>query len=650
MPKAKRMVIFGIDSISMKVLDQILERGYCPTIKRLIENGCYGQGRSFCPVETGTNWPVLATGASPSITGCNMSMRLPGMPLNASMRGFPSELCKAEQIWNAARRGGKRSVIFDYPQSRPVNCEDAIHVGEDGRPGQSYRALSEMCGYKTAGHYGDGAGGQKELVKKIHFTLATDWANLPASPQLPLAAELPVVPWATTDYKKCSSLYALLIPEADKGFTSVAICAKKDFKTKLGEVRFAGKRHYVAKITEKGFEAVRFDKARLDTWSDWLINDFETDKGTVRAATRAKLFALSPDGRSVHLYFHQLYPVDGFAHPERINQKLLAECGPYFPHTCRQQTINSGAADVWTFLEEVKMTAEWYRKAMKIILGNEEWDLFIQKWHPPDFCYHFGAFMIDPRHPLHDPARDHDGWDFWGAVMNEGDAMLKTAMELAGDGAIVAVMSDHGGKMVLPGMGEGHGAYRSVLEAAGLTAFKPDGKVDWARTKAWPSGHYVYVNLKGRDPDGVVEPGEEYERVRQQIINAILDAKDPHTGRHAANFVCRIEDASMVGIGGDRVGDVFVWSEEGPAPKGLTREEFARALPGVELGTWEWPRHNSGTHRPDPFMIICGPGFTKGYRRDRAAWINTFAPTLAHAWGIPIPRDADGGVVWDFLE
>jgi len=49
-------------------------------------------------------------------------------------------------------------------------------------------------------------------------------------------------------------------------------------------------------------------------------------------------------------------------------------------------------------------------------------------------------------------------------------------------------------------------------------------------------------------------------------------------------------------------------------------------------------------------MIMCGPGLKKGYRRDRAAWVNCFAPTLATAWGIPVPKDADGAAIWDFLE
>ena len=624
MAKANRMIIVGIDSISMSVLDQIIGRGYCPTIKRLIENGCYAQGRSFCPVETGTNWAVLSTGASPSVTGCNMGTHLPGMRLNATTRGFPSGLCKAEQIWNAARRGGRRSIIFDYPQSRPVNCEDAIHVGEDGRPGQGLYALSENCAWKTAGPYTAQQGIPNVWVHKIDVSPAVGWINLPAFSQVPLAIELPIKPGSASEYEWVKPFYALLIPEGDRGYTSVAFFSRKDYNSKLGE-------------------------AALGDWSEPLVGEFDTNRGTVEAWTKAKVFQLSSDGGNVHIYCHQIYPVRGFAHPESIEQKLLAECGPYYPHTCRQQSIISGACDVWTFREEAHATAKWYRKAMRAIMESGEWDLFIQKWHPPDFCYHFGAFMIDERHPLYDPARKQEGWDFWGSIMNQGDFLIAQAMELAGDDAIVAVMSDHGGKVAYPGADREHASYNDILEQAGLIVRTDRGGVDWSRTKAWVNNHYVYVNLKGRDPDGCVEPGAEYEAVRQQSIDALLDAKDPETGRHACNLVCRIEDASMVGIGGDRVGDVFVWQEEKPVPP-MTRAEFEVANPGVDLGSWEWPRHNSGHHRPDPFMIMAGPGFKQGYRRDTPTWVSYFAPTLAMAWGIPVPKDTDGGVIWDFLE
>ena len=174
--------------------------------------------------------------------------------------------------------------------------------------------------------------------------------------------------------------------------------------------------------------------------------------------------------------------------------------------------------------------------------------------------------------------------------------------------------------------------------------------MDWSQTRAWVSQHYAWVNLKGRDPGGIVEPGAEYEHVRQEIIDVLLDARDPHTGHHVANLVCRREDASMVGIGGGHSGDVFIWAEEEPPAPGMTREQFEQRHPGIDIGSWEWPRHNSGTHSPDPFIILNGPGFRRGYRKSEPVWLNAFAPTLCQAWGIPVPQHADGAVIWDALE
>ena len=618
---ANKMVIIGIDSISMSVLDQMLERGYCPTIKRLIENGCYGLGRSFCPVETGTNWPVLSTGASPMVTGCNMGLHLPGMPLNSTTRGFPSGLCRAEQIWNAARRAGKRSVIFDYPQSKPINCDDVIHVGEDGRPGQGLRALSEMHAWKTEPYdTSRRLKGLQSFVTQIEMQPAQGWANLPCEGCL--AAEMPISPGPCSEYSGVSSLWLLLVPEAGK-FATATVCGDRDYAKKLADVR-------------------------VGEWTEPMLHTFQTDQGPVEAFTRGKLFRLSPDGRDVHLYCHQIYKVRGFAHPEPIEDKLLELCGPYYPHGCRQQSINSGACDVWTFHDELDITVEWYRKAMDYVLRNETWDLFMQKWHPPDFAYHFGAFMIDEAHPLFDPARREEGWDFWGKVMNYGDQLVAQAWEIAGDDAIVAVMSDHGGRMVMPGA-LGHSSPQAALRDAGLIVSNAGGGIDWSRTKAWGSQHYAWVNLKGRDPDGCVEP-EDYGSVRREIMDALLAAEDPHSGRRMYNLVCTREDAAMVGVGSDIAGDVFLWSEAPPEPEPVTLDEFRRQHPDIEPGAWEQPNHNSGTHSPDPFMIMAGPGLKKGYRRDQAQWINYFAPTLAHVWGIPVPKDADGGVIWDFVQ
>src|SRR5690606_12148826 len=70
----KRLVVIGFDSISLSVLQEFVRRGALPTVARLIEQGCVTQTWPCFPMETGTNWASLATGASPWVTGCNMNV------------------------------------------------------------------------------------------------------------------------------------------------------------------------------------------------------------------------------------------------------------------------------------------------------------------------------------------------------------------------------------------------------------------------------------------------------------------------------------------------------------------------------------------------------------------------------------------------
>jgi hypothetical protein len=111
-----------------------------------------------------------------------------------------------------------------------------------------------------------------------------------------------------------------------------------------------------------------------------------------------------------------------------------------------------------------------------------------------------------------------------------------------------------------------------------------------------------------------------------------------------------MEDAGRFGVGGDRVGDIFLLPASPPPSATVDRESFWRTHSEGETGTWDWPRLNAGTHSDDSYFVLAGPGVKRGYRRQRPTLITSVAPTLATAWGIPVPADADGSVLWDFLE
>ena len=607
MSKPRKLVMIGFDSISLPVLEDFVRRGCLPTVGRLIRDGCITQTWPCFPMETGTNWACLATGASPWVTGCNMSLHLAGDPLDRWQRGFPSKLCRAEQLWTTVRRAGKRAVVFDWAQSYPLaSPENIAHVGEDGRPDNAIRALQEVRAYTTHPRQ------PGPHVTRIELT--------PASGGV-LEFPVPIDPGPASRYRKVAPLCARVL-KGSGGYDRVALFDAPEASEPLFTVG-------------------------VGEWSGWIIHKFVADGKPALGSLRGKLLVLTPDASKVHFYLSEIYCQEDFAHPASLTPELIEACGPFVTQCSRQQVVQGGASDIATYMDEQRHLAHWWRNAAGHVLSSQEWDLFMLKWHGPDWTNHLTMYMIDPRHPMYDPERATEGWALWEELMGWGDEIVARAVEAAGPDALIALVSDHGGGTHLPGFG-GSADANEALEARGWLVRKADGSIDWAETVAFGRSHYVFVNLKGRDPNGVVEPGMACDRLRDEMIDALLDWTD-EAGRHRYRVVLPMETAGRLGVGGDRVGDIFL--DPAPLPAGATvdREAFWKAHDESETGTWDWPRLNTGSHLDDPYFVLCGPGVRSGYRRERPTLITSVAPTLATAWGIPIPKDADGSVLWDFL-
>ena len=525
------------------------------------------------------------------------------------VQAFPSGYCKAEQLWGAAHRAGKRSVIFDWTQSYPLAfTDDIIHVGEDGRPHYAIRALQEARAYTTNPDIPDGdhvthiqpteAGGALEFDMEIRPTLGNPrWREM-----LPCK------------HREVSSLTAR-IEKGAAGFESVSVLASKDADAPLFTVR-------------------------LGEWSDWARHTFTADGEAVDAHVRGKLLKLSPDGKDVHLYLSEIYPAEGFSHPADLAPTLVEECGPYITQCSRQQVVIGNASDIETYFQEQEYLGNWYRKAAGCVLNSEDWDLFMLKWHGPDWTNHLTMYMIDEEHAMYDPDRAEEGWGYWDRLMGVGDEIVRTVMEAAGEDAALALVSDHGGSTNYGGRDPG--AIHPVLKKLGLTG--EGGRP----AKAFAIKHYIHINTTDRFPDGVVEPGsDEHKSIKAQLIDALLDVTD-EKGRHAFLAVLPIEEAARMGVAGDFAGDIFVIPAHAEKP---TKEEFFELHPDPKArGTWDWPRLNAGGHSDDSYFVIAGPGIRPGYRRDTPTLITSVAPTCASALGIPVPKDADGAVLWDFIE
>ena len=109
----------------------------------------------------------------------------------------------------------------------------------------------------------------------------------------------------------------------------------------------------------------------------------------------------------------------------------------------------------------------------------------------------------------------------------------------------------------------------SIMQELGFTSLKKDAdgqelrEIDWAHTKAIAQrGNHIYLNLKGRDTHGIVEPADQYE-VEEDIMTALYGYKDKVTGKRVIAMALRNKDAVLLGMGGPESGDIVYWMAEG---------------------------------------------------------------------------------------
>lgn len=162
-------------------------------------------------------------------------------------------------------------------------------------------------------------------------------------------------------------------------------------------------------------------------------------------------------------------------------------------------------------------------------------------------------------------------------------------------------------------------------------------EVDPARTRAylysaWTNG--VKVNLRGRGPGGIVEPGAEYERLRDGIIAGLRELRFPGSDRPLFDWVGRREEAYR--------GARMEW-----APDVVTRSAGFRVICGKNLDEGRLLReseHEAGAHSDTGILVLHGPGVRRGARLEGARIVDV-APTVLWGLGLEVPAGLDGRVL-----
>jgi predicted AlkP superfamily phosphohydrolase/phosphomutase len=640
--RPEKVLVFGLDGPVAPRLLELCRAGRLPALARLIENGVLARNAMVpLPTSTPANWTSIATGTWPSTHGVtDYNVHRSGDPLDRAHLAFYSGDVEAEYVWNAIARAGKKSIIVNYVTTWPPVVDDGIQIGGGGCDINQwlYPALASDERMASAaqndranpgrrldedgiglGEAGPGLwamlslGGlfatptfQPEATAPVRLELKKPdgWTAMPPARKA-LESELMLRPAQAWLEMKPPTWHMLVLDTRGEGFDKVIVSEGKDASSPLAELR-------------------------VGQWSAILTREFQTEKGPMRCSFALKLLELSGDGRDLRLYHSSICALEGWSHPASIAPEIVSEAGLPNPDS-GFFGFDQGWFESDTLLEEIEMQRRWYADACAHLLRNEAWDLFIMRYHLPDTAWHSISKMMDPSSAANEAERRrHEELEI--AIYEACDRLAADLIACVDEEkTLLALISDHGAKPSgLPDVNA-----NAILESAGLLVRDAQGGVDWSKTRAVARPTvWIYVNLAGRDPDGIVAPGEEYRAVQDRIIEALTSYVEPTSGRKPVLFALRKEDARFLNIHGEHVGDVVF----------AVSESFG-SQHGPFLPSAEW---HGGALRGT--FALCGPGIRKGAEIDRNVWCVDLFPTICQLAGWPLPRDAEGAVIFQAFD
>ena len=625
----KRVAVLGLDCARPHLIEKHIAEGHLPTFKKLIDGGVMADNCLVpYPTVTPPNWASIATGAWPGTHGItDFHYHKPGTtPVNTNcIQSFDSGLCEAEYLWDTADKAGKKCIVLNYPGAWPSKMKNGIMVGGRGLAIGEVRAgmtamfsRANLCSDMliTNGFYPRGIKG--------NFAEARGWKNLPKKENEPLEMEVKMVFRDAEAALAETSWYVLARQSGDNGYDRATLSPSRDFND-------------------------AFCTLSAGEWSPVINTKMKVPDGKQEEGFfRCKLVELSDDAEDFRLYISSVGAKTGWSNPPEIAAELQSQEG-ITGITGGIMGYALGWYDLNTFVEINEYYTQFLADCACALLSKHEWDLFFMHAHSPDYAYHMILTEMDPA-LTKDEAVRKAAWDAHLRIYQAQDKLLAQILGVLDKDTLVITVSDHGAvpdgpnidpfKMLVPAgltvlsekqidfanVGDIKGRAQGLIEEFRVAFQVPDVN----KSKCFPQrAIYVYINLKGRDPEGIVDP-KDYKEVQQQIIDALLTYVDPATGQRQIALALTKQDARILGLYGDHVGDVvyavYPWFSG----------QHANILPAAEWGVGNLKA----------LLTFTGPGIKKGYRLQRTCNLVDIVPTICYLMDLPVPSTVEGAVLY----
>jgi predicted AlkP superfamily phosphohydrolase/phosphomutase len=320
------------------------------------------------------------------------------------------------------------------------------------------------------------------------------------------------------------------------------------------------------------------------------------------------------------------------------------------------------------------------------LMAEQEWDVFAVVFVGTDRLFHQLWHYLDPSCLAYSSARGEVVRTAVDTYLRRLDAAVGRLRANAGPQATTIVMSDHGfgpapdkrvnlndwlvdlgllrvaqnrqswltAEYWATRLGLRRPAIKKVLErwvpphllrrASTNRQGRREIPADWHRTRAQAVQIYnhfcgIEINVKGRKRHGIVDPGHEYDQLRDHILSELTALRDPDTDGRLVKTARRREEV-FKGDAIDQVPDIVI--ELYPQYAGLA------PLGNRRIVTPQHPRRR-GDHRRDGIFLAQGPDVASG-AMSPFPQITDLAPTILYLLGLPIPGHVDGRVLTEIFQ
>ncbi|MBQ2777485.1 MAG: alkaline phosphatase family protein [Peptococcaceae bacterium] len=683
----EKLIVLGIDGMDPRFTRAMVDEGKMPNTKKLIEMGAARHDLVLLggmPTITPPMWATLATGCYPMTHGItDYSVGIPGEP-DMSWEAFFSPFCKAEQLWNVTAESGKKTLVFHWPGGAwpPSSDSENLYVVDGTSPGamgnSTHRRDEEVIIIATSktstggaipmGAYDSHIDGEfSELVPAVAHYAAGNYkdprineyyekylamgnvfqdyippkgnikngvyvddsnmlylADFPTSLSMSPIADADGWANAPEGAKEFTIYYnfgrelrpALILKNANGEYDKVAVYASKEAAEPL---------------------FVLDEDVYTPNCPDTIVYK-KQDCNIVR---NMRALEIAKDGSYVRMWAGNASDVDNSDcwYPRWIFDKIKANFGP--PSASSMSSCQDEDLIIKCSGEQWAQCAQWQADAMIYMMENEGVEVVFSHFHGPDLSGHAYMKYLKNRETS---KQDESVVREWHAnTYRWTDDYIGRFLPYIDKGWTILLVSDHA--LICPEetpnyICDNSGVNAGIMKELGYTVLKKDenGKeideIDWEKTVAVQNRtNSIYINLKGRDRYGIVDPADKYE-LEEKIITDLYGYKDKRTGKRVVSVALHNKDAVLLGMGGPDAADIII----------LIHESF-NFDHGESLSTAIG--HNDTS--VSPIFVAAGPGVKQGY--EVKGWIREVdvAPTAAVLLGVNIPKDCEGAPAYQIF-